>query len=263
VSDEANAIHRRLGFTLDLKATLTPKRTGIANKMKRTLLSSAWTTAFAALSFAGSNLAASPGGAQSPPATPAPTATPTQTAAPEPTATPAPTATPTQTATPAPTATPAQTATPVQTASPASAASPSPPAAPLPTIVPVLPKPDSKFIDSYTLTRPGADSPQGLTLRLRGDGLATLTTEFPGLAQTAAGTPVTPIDEVGTWIERRGLAVVHFSQVSNVVEGASPSPRAESVNLTFALKGCTLNIVADPAHLYGSQGLQFAKRHCT
>jgi hypothetical protein len=105
--------------------------------------------------------------------------------------------------------------------------------------------------------RPGADIQQGLTLRLRGDGLATLRTEFLGYSQTAE---VTPVDETGTWIERRGYAYVHLTQRRNA--GASPNRQPESVLLSFALKRCTLKLVGDPGRVYGSKGLQFTKRHC-
>ncbi len=105
---------------------------------------------------------------------------------------------------------------------------------------------------------------QGLTLRLRGDGLATLRTEFPDM-QTPAGVPVTPIDELGTWIERNGFAYVHFTQRANavMVAGATPSPaQPESIMLAFALKRCSLRLVGDPSHVYGPKGLLFTKRHC-
>jgi hypothetical protein len=107
---------------------------------------------------------------------------------------------------------------------------------------------------------------QGLTLRLRGDGLATLRTEFPGYPQTAAGTPVSPVDEMGTWIERNGFAYVHLTQRENAVApGAAPTPQAqpESVMLSFSLKRCTLKLVGDPERVYGANGLQFTKRHCS
>ncbi len=115
------------------------------------------------------------------------------------------------------------------------------------------------------MLRPGADSTQGLTLRLRGDGLATLRTEFPGLPETAAGTPVSPIDEEGTWIERNGFAYVHLTQRENAVTpGATPTPlpQSESIMLSFSLKRCTLKLVGDPGRVYGVKGLQFTKRHC-
>ncbi|MGP6192673.1 MAG: hypothetical protein ACLPSH_22035 [Vulcanimicrobiaceae bacterium] len=207
------------------------------------------------------------------------------TAPPPATALPPATAFPPATASP-PSPSPAPTASPEPSPAPSAKSrhhvEPTPPPGPTPVPTPaaVIPAPDSKYIDSYLLLRPGADSTQGLTLRLRGDGLATLRTEFPGYTQTAAGSSVTPVDELGTWIERNGYAYVHLTQRQNApVPNASlpnvpapsasaptasptPPPQPESVMLAFSLKRCSLKLVGDPGHVFGTKGLQFTKHHC-
>jgi hypothetical protein len=145
-----------------------------------------------------------------------------------------------------------------------SAATPGPsavPTAPEPTSPAILPPPASRYIDSYLLLRP-SDRIAGLTLRLRGDGLATLRIEPPSSDQEPAQSPASSTDEAGTWIERNGFAYVHLTQRNSAAPGASPDLQAESVMLAFALKGCTLKLVGDPQHVYGPKGLQLSKRHC-
>jgi hypothetical protein len=115
---------------------------------------------------------------------------------------------------------------------------------------------------SYELTQAGADSMQKLKLKLHADGKATLTTEYPGYTKTAAGTPVYPYREAGTWQDANGLAVVHFTQSAQIVDKAPTNERAEDKTLFFKRTGCSLKLAQDPTSAYGSRGLTFTKHHC-
>jgi hypothetical protein len=126
-----------------------------------------------------------------------------------------------------------------------------------------VPTAGSQFVGIYVLTRPGADATQRLTLRLRADGIASLLTETPGYTQTAAGTPVFPTFETGTWGEQSGQAAVHLDMTSVMPASVPTNQRRQSVDLTFALAQCTLKLAADPAKLYGTSGLSFTKQQCT
>jgi hypothetical protein len=104
---------------------------------------------------------------------------------------------------------------------------------------------------------------QKLKLKLHHDGKATLETEYPGYTKTAAGTPVYPNRESGTWQDANGLAVVHLTQSAQIVDKEPQNVRAENETLFFKLTGCTLKLAKDPANAYGTRGLTFAKHHCT
>ncbi|MBD5657236.1 MAG: hypothetical protein IAI50_18960 [Candidatus Eremiobacteraeota bacterium] len=120
----------------------------------------------------------------------------------------------------------------------------------------------SPFVDFYMLTRPGADAVQTLTLRLRADGIASLRTDY-SIAQTAAGTPVTPVFETGRWRETNGIATVHFDSIADLVGKIPTNIRPTSIDLSFALRGCSLSLTADPTRAYGTAGLNFAKKSCS
>lgn len=121
----------------------------------------------------------------------------------------------------------------------------------------------SPLVGWYTLTRQGADALQTMTLHLRGDGIVSLRTALPGYEFTAAGTPVMPVYQTGTWTAKEGRAAIHFDMTSNIVDGVPTDQRIEAAELTLELSGCSLRLVADPAKAYGSAGLTFAKQQCT
>lgn len=118
------------------------------------------------------------------------------------------------------------------------------------------------LIGSYFLMRQGADSLQQLELRLYENDKVTLTTEFPGYTKTAAGTPVLPVREYGTWQDAGGFALVHLSKSAQLNGEQKEHERGENVTLFFKLSGCTLKLAQDPTNAYGSQGLTFKRHHC-
>jgi hypothetical protein len=86
---------------------------------------------------------------------------------------------------------------------------------------------------------------QDLTLTLSPGGKAKLVTRYPGYTRTAAGVPVRPQGEIGTWTRgQRGTVVVSFTNIGDFVDGLIEKARPDNTQYTFKLTGCVLA----PAH---------------
>ncbi|MBV8369981.1 MAG: hypothetical protein JO036_13795 [Candidatus Eremiobacteraeota bacterium] len=117
----------------------------------------------------------------------------------------------------------------------------------------------SRYVGTYTMSRPGADSTQALTLVLDRAHRVMLTTRFPDL-ERRYGPGVLPVRESGSWRERGATAEVHFTRIALV--GSKRKARKEDKVIGFALKGCTLTAVRYSKLLYGDVGLTFERAGC-
>jgi len=130
---------------------------------------------------------------------------------------------------------------------------------------------DNPFIGFYAATRATGEVTQTLVLRLRADGRASLRTTTPARAQAAgtsapaaAAVPAAAPQtfETGTWGPVVGNALVRLDRTSNIVGNVPTDVKQESVELSFALSGCSLKLDADPNHLFGTSGLTMTKGSC-
>ncbi|MBV8298475.1 MAG: hypothetical protein JO083_02780 [Candidatus Eremiobacteraeota bacterium] len=117
----------------------------------------------------------------------------------------------------------------------------------------------SRYVGTYTTSRPGADSTQALTLVLDRANRVMLTTRFPDL-ERRYGPGVLPVRESGSWRERGATAEVHFTRIALV--GTKQKARKEDKVIGFALKGCALTAVRYSKLLYGDAGLTFERAGC-
>ena len=121
----------------------------------------------------------------------------------------------------------------------------------------------SPLVGTYTVGRTMDDGIQRMTLRLRPDRIASLRTETPSGAQGATAPPFKATYQTGSWYDKDGHAVVRFDTTSTIANQVPTEQKKEVLELTFALNGCALKLVADPEKRYGSAGLTFAKQGCT
>jgi len=124
-----------------------------------------------------------------------------------------------------------------------------------------------RFVGIYSATRQGADSAQQqlvLELELDPGGRAVLTTTYPGYTTTAAGAPVYPQIEKGTWSVANQYAIIHFTRRANVTgKGTHDNYKPEDVALTFSLGfRCMLKLERDDANLFGKDGLKMQGHGC-
>jgi hypothetical protein len=119
----------------------------------------------------------------------------------------------------------------------------------------------SRYAGTYTTQRPGADSTQLITLELRPNGRATLTTRYPSL-ERSVGPSVLPIVEVGTWRDRGATAEVSLGAFGLLREGRIVQPRRYSNVMVFALRRCLLRAVRYSKVSYGEAGLSFDRSNC-
>lgn len=129
------------------------------------------------------------------------------------------------------------------------------------------PSPDAAaanaLVGTYTAGRAMDEGMQRMTLRLRPDRIATLRTETPSGAQGATAPPFKATYQTGSWYDKDGHAVVRFDTTSTINNQVPTDEKKDSTELTFALLGCALKLVADPGKRYGSDGLTLAKQGCT
>lgn len=131
----------------------------------------------------------------------------------------------------------------------------------------------SPFAGAYIGTRAGADATQRLTLLLAVDGTASLTTETPGYDRTAAGTPVYPLREIGTWRSAPPAAqpaegdggrvdvTVRLTKVGVMRGGAMTDIQREEVAVGFTVSGCMLRSVTPKDHP-DERALELRKSTC-
>jgi hypothetical protein len=124
-----------------------------------------------------------------------------------------------------------------------------------------------RFVGIYSATRQGADSARQLLkleLELDPGGRAVLTTTYPGYTKSAAGAPVYPQIEKGTWSVANQYAIVHFTRRANVTGNETHDTyKPEDIALTFSLGfRCTLKLERDDANLFGKDGLKMQGHGC-
>jgi hypothetical protein len=119
----------------------------------------------------------------------------------------------------------------------------------------------ARFVGTYDGSHPAADNTQAIELLLYAGGGARLTTT-PGITKTAAGTPVWPTVERGTWSVGDGFAIVHLTLVVSMVNAKPGDRHVEDVALSYRLFRCTLTLARDDALLYGKAGIKLHKRNC-
>jgi len=121
----------------------------------------------------------------------------------------------------------------------------------------------SRYVGTYYAVRAGADSLQDLTLKLDASGDARLTTRYPGYTKTAAGTPVYPFLETGTWTQGKdGTINLNLTIGGVFVQESRIKEAPENTKLRLRLTDSVLATVFDQNHTYGSAELLFRKADC-
>ena len=120
----------------------------------------------------------------------------------------------------------------------------------------------SRYAGTYTTQRPGADSTQLITLVLRPNGHASLTTRYPDLEHTV-GPSVLPISEIGTWRDRGATAEVRLTAFGLLTGGKLVQVKRDNNVMTFALlRRCLLRAIRYSKVSYGEVGLTLDKENC-
>jgi hypothetical protein len=104
---------------------------------------------------------------------------------------------------------------------------------------------EQRFVGTYTMSRVAFDSPELLTLVLKNNNVATLTTGFP------RDRDLKPMVETGTW---------RLDGTNPLVELNRNGSIKEDVKVKFEQKGDTLVAIEFDKLVFGANGLQFKRQ---
>ena len=104
---------------------------------------------------------------------------------------------------------------------------------------------EQRFVGTYTMSRVNFDSPEVLTLVLKNNNTATLTTGFP------RDKGLKPMVETGTWRLDGNGPLVELNRNGNI---------KQDVKVKFEAKGDTLVAVEFDKLVFGANGLQFKRQ---
>jgi hypothetical protein len=104
---------------------------------------------------------------------------------------------------------------------------------------------EQRFVGTYTMSRVSFDSPEVLTLVLKINNIATLTTGFP------RDKDLKPMVETGTWRLDGNSPLIELNRNGNV---------KEDVKVKFEIKGDALVAIEFDKLVFGTDGLHFRKQ---
>jgi hypothetical protein len=104
---------------------------------------------------------------------------------------------------------------------------------------------EQRFVGTYTMSRVNFDSPEVLTLVLKNNNIATLTTGFP------RDKGLKPMVETGTWRLDGDGPLIELNRNGNM---------KEDVKVKFEAKGDTLVAIEFDKLVFGANGLQFKRQ---